>query len=190
LLVVVRTTTTLSRLLDVLSLTSGDWRIQTVFTHDERRRSRLGAGVEQALADLGVPFLPWDEATGTSLDLAVAASENDQLADLDAPVLLVPHGAGQQKFCPGTSVVSGLNPERLVVDGRVVPAAVALAHSTHLERLRQQCPPSAGYAEVVGDPALARTRRDPHRPGTGTPRRLPGRPGAPALSCRPRGGRR
>lgn len=42
-LVVVRTLTTLSRLLDVLSLTAGDRRIQTFFTHDVQRRSALAA---------------------------------------------------------------------------------------------------------------------------------------------------
>ena len=122
------------------------------------RRSSLAAGVEEALRDLGGSFLPWDEATGVRFDLAIAASENDQLAELDAPVLLVPHGAGHQKFYPYTSVVSGLNPDRLVVDGRVVPAAIALPHRAHLRRLRQACPPAAPYGVVVGDPALARMR--------------------------------
>jgi hypothetical protein len=157
-LVVVRTLTTLSRLLDVLSLTGGDHRVQTVFTHDVRNRSALAAGVAEALRDLGVSFLPWDEATGERFDLAVAASENDALADLDAPVLLVPHGAGHQKFYPDTSVVSGLNPGRLVVDGRVVPAAIALPHRSDLRRLLQTCPAAAPYGVVVGDPALARMR--------------------------------
>ncbi|MET0492273.1 MAG: hypothetical protein ABW000_03985 [Actinoplanes sp.] len=163
LLVVVRTVTTLSRLLDVLSLTAGDRRIQTVFTHDTQRRSTLAAGVEEALADLGALILPWEEATGSRFDLALAASENDRLADLDAPVLLLPHGAGYQKFYPNTSVVSGLNADRLVVDGRVVPAAIALPHPSHLARLRQSCPEAAPYGVVVGDPALARMRSSQFR---------------------------
>jgi hypothetical protein len=53
-------------------------------------------------------------------------------------------------------VVSGLNPQRLVVDGRVVTTAIALTHPTHLQRLRQECPPAAAAGVVVGDPALAR----------------------------------
>jgi len=155
--------TTLNRLRDVLSLTAGDLRIQTVFTQDVRRRSALGAGVEEALRDLGARYIPWDVATGLRFDLAVAASENDQLTDLDAPVLLVPHGAGQQKFYPATSMVSGLNPRRLVIAGRVVPAAIALSHQSHLQRLQEICPPAAPYGVVVGDPALARMRASQFR---------------------------
>jgi hypothetical protein len=47
-------------------------------------------------------------------DLAVAASENDALDQLTGPVLLVPHGAGFEKYYPGTRVVAGLDPARLV----------------------------------------------------------------------------
>ncbi|MEU7587077.1 hypothetical protein AB0A95_12315 [Micromonospora sp. NPDC049230] len=153
-----RTLTTLSRLRDVVSLTAGDQRIQTVFTHDTGRRSMLAAGVEEALVELGAPLLPWSEAVGVRFDLAVAASENDGLADLDAPVLLLPHGAGHQKFYPDTSIVSGLSPDRLMVDGRVVPAAIALPHAAHLRRLAQECRPAASRGVVVGDPALSRMR--------------------------------
>ncbi|MDG4798423.1 hypothetical protein [Micromonospora sp. WMMD1082] len=150
---------------DVLSLTAGDRRIQTYFTCDVRSRSVLAAGVDEALAELGAPVLPWRDAVGSRFDLALAASENDRLADLDAPVLLVPHGAGHQKFYPGTAVVSGLNPERLVVGGRVVPAAIGLPHAAHLDRLAQACPPAASRGVVVGDPALARMRGSRFRAG-------------------------
>jgi hypothetical protein len=156
LLVVVRTVTTLTRLLDVLALTAGDRRIQTVFTHDAGRRSALAAGVREAVDDLGVLFLPWEEATGTRFDLALAASENDELADLQAPVLLLPHGAGYQKFYPGASAVAGLDADRLVVGGRVVPAAIAVSHPSDVVRLAELCPPAASRGVVVGDPALAR----------------------------------
>ncbi|RFS43543.1 hypothetical protein D0Q02_27110 [Micromonospora craniellae] len=164
-LVVVRTVTTLGRLRDVLSLTAGDRRIQTFFTCDVRSRSLLAAGVDEALAGLGAPVLPWRDAVSMRFDLALAASENDRLVDLDAPVLLVPHGAGHQKFYPGTAVVSGLNPERLVMGGRVVPAAIGLPHAAHLERLARVCAPAASRGVVVGDPALARMRGSRFRDG-------------------------
>jgi hypothetical protein len=146
LLVVVRTVTTLSRLLDVVSLTGDDWRIQTVFTHDSARHPARGAGVEEALRALGVLFMPWPEAAATRFDLAIAASENDELAQLNAPVLLY----------PDSSSVSDLNPERLAVAGRVVPAAITLPHFAHRQRLAQVSPEAAERGVVVGDPALAR----------------------------------
>lgn len=164
-MVVVRTLTTLDRLRDVLSLTAGDRRIQTFFTHDAQRRSPLAVGVEEGLAALGAPKLSWRTATRSHFDLALAASENDQLADLDAPVLLLPHGAGQQKFYPNTTVVSGLNPGQLVADGRVVPAAIGLAHSTHLDRLARVSPAAAARAVIVGDPSLERMRGSLFRTG-------------------------
>ncbi|WP_433532157.1 hypothetical protein ACQPYA_08965 [Micromonospora sp. CA-263727] len=157
--------TTLGRLRDVLSLTAGDRRIQTSFTRDVRSRSALAAGVDEALAELGAPVLPWRDAVSTRFDLALAASENDRLADLDASVLLLPHGAGHQKFYPDTAVVSGLNPERLVTGGRVVPAAIGLPHAAHLARLARLCPPAASRGVVVGDPALARMRGSRFRSG-------------------------
>jgi hypothetical protein len=162
-LVVVRTTTTLTRLLDVLSLTGPDRRIQTVFTHDPANPAVLGAGVDRVLDALGPAVVPWEEATSTRFDLAVAASENDRLGELDAPVLLVPHGVGYQKFYPNSRVVAGLTPDRLVVGGRVVPAAIALSHQDHLRWLATVCPPAAARGAVVGDPCLARMLASRHR---------------------------
>jgi hypothetical protein len=157
--------TTLTRLLDVLALTAGDRRIQTVFTHDEEHRSALAAGVQEALDDLGASFLPWRAATGTRFDVALAASENDELAELQAPVLLLPHGAGYQKFYPGASAVAGLDADRLVMGGRVVPAAIGVSHPSDLVRLRELCPPAASIGVVVGDPALARMQGSQFRSG-------------------------
>jgi hypothetical protein len=159
LLVVVRTVATLNRLLDVLALTSGDLRIQTSFTHDAARPSALAGGLAEALRELGAPVVPWGEARG--FDLALAASENDHLSELDSPILLMPHGAGHQKYYPGTSIVSGLNPQRLVVGGRVVPTAVALPHADHVARLGAL----SGRGVVVGDPALGRMRENQFRTG-------------------------
>jgi hypothetical protein len=162
-LVVVRTVTTLTRLLDVLTLLVPDRRIQPIFTHDPANRAILGAGVRSTLDRMGAPVLPWKQATRTGFDLALAASENDRLHQLDAPVLLVPHGVGYQKYYPNSTVISGLNPERLMHEGRVVPAAIALAHPRLRERLRVVCPPAVPRSVVVGDPGLDRMLGSRHR---------------------------
>ncbi|MYW90934.1 hypothetical protein G3I59_10050 [Amycolatopsis rubida] len=162
-LVVVRTVTTLNRLLDVLTLFSGDHRVQTVFTFDRDRPAILGAGVPRLLERLGVAVIPWQQAIATEFDLAIAASENDDLHLLRAPVVLLPHGIGHQKYYPGSSVVAGLNPERLVHHGQVVPALIAVAHAEQRDQLRAASPEAAERAEVVGDPCLDRLVAGAHR---------------------------
>jgi len=162
-LVVVRTVTTLNRLLDALTLFSGDHRVQTVFTFDQDQPAILGAGVPDLLARLGAAVVPWPEAVATRFDLAIAASENDALHLLDAPVVLLPHGIGYQKYYPGTSVVAGLNPDRLVHAGRVVPALIAVTHAEQRDRLHTVSPAAAERAEVVGDPCLDRLVAGAHR---------------------------
>ncbi|MEV8606479.1 hypothetical protein AB0383_00720 [Amycolatopsis sp. NPDC051373] len=162
-LVVVRTLTTLTRLLDVVSLFGSDRRIQLVFTHDERRPGILSAGVPEALRRLGPPVIGWGQATATRFDLALAASENDVLTELDAPILLVPHGIGYQKYYPGSRVTSGLDPEKLVHNGEVVPAAIALSHESQRAQLTRSCPPAAERAVVIGDPCLDRMVMSRHR---------------------------
>ena len=161
-LVVVRTVTTLSRLLDIVSLLERDPRVQVVFTHAQDRPARLAAGVAEALAALGAPVLPWREAARTRFDLALAASENDELHELRAPIVLVPHGIGYQKFYPGSTVTSGMDPGRLVRGGRVVPDVLALSHAAQQERLRESCPAAAGRARVLGDPCLDRMLASRH----------------------------
>jgi hypothetical protein len=158
-LVVVRTVATLNRLLDVLPLISGDWRVQADFTHDADRPSPLAGGVAEALSALGAVPVPWSRARRGGYDLALAASENDHLSELDSPVLLLPHGAGHQKYFPGTTTISGLNHRRLVVGGTIVPRVIGLPHSDHRQRLGAL----ADRAVVVGDPALARMRDNAFR---------------------------
>jgi hypothetical protein len=162
-LVIVRTVTTLTRLLDILALTKLDRRIQTIFTHDSANPAFFGAGVQRFLDRIEGAVLPWDQATETRFDLAIAASENDRLQELDAPILLVPHGVGYQKYYPNSQVISGLNPERLLDGDRVVPAAIALPHARQQEQLRAVCPAAAPRAVVVGDPSLDRMLASRHR---------------------------
>ncbi|AGM02758.1 hypothetical protein [Amycolatopsis keratiniphila] len=151
-LVVVRTVTTLTRLLDVVSLLKDDPRIQIVFTHNEREPAILSSGVGEFLASLDAKVISWEQAVETRFDLAIAASENDELHRVNAPVLLVPHGIGHQKHYPHQTVISGLNPARLVRDGHVVLSRIGLSHSNQLRYLRRNCPQAEPHAVVVGDP--------------------------------------
>jgi hypothetical protein len=174
-LVVIRTVTTLTRLLDVVSLFGADRRVQLVFTHDSARPAILGEGVPEFLQELRAPVIGWTVATKTRFDLAIAASENDALQELDAPILLVPHGIGYQKYYPGSAVTSGMNPEKLLHQGEVVPAAIALSHTVQREQLAAACPEALGTARVVGDPCYDRMIVSRHRAnryraalGTGT----------------------
>jgi hypothetical protein len=157
-LAAVRTITTLNRIQDVLSLTAADRRIQTVFALDVERPALLGAGVPDFLAALGAKTWTWPHAVRQRVDLVLAASENDDLDAFEAPVVLVPHGLGQQKFYPGTNTVSGLDPHR------AVRATFVLAHTDQVRHLREARPDAR--AQVVGDPALARMLASAHRAET------------------------
>jgi hypothetical protein len=165
LLVVARTVTALTRLLDVVALTSPDWRIQTRFTVDTTSPAMFGAGLREHLDALGVQPIPWDEAVKTRYDLILAASENDGFDQLDGPTLLVPHGVGFEKYYPGTRVVAGLDPSRLLAGGEVVPAAIGLSHPRQQALLSRLCPPAATRSRVIGDPTLDRMRASRHHAG-------------------------
>ncbi|MFL6074154.1 MAG: hypothetical protein ACJ73S_12225 [Mycobacteriales bacterium] len=143
------------RLLDVLRLFEGDGRVQVVFT---RGPEVFGHGVDSLLARLGAVTVPWQQATSTEFDLAVAASYGG-IADLHAPVLVTSHGAGFNKrvpTVPGAALparreVFGLGSQWLVSDGRVVPAAILLSHEEQLARLAESCPEAVEAAVVTGD---------------------------------------
>ncbi|WP_326567570.1 hypothetical protein VSH64_37955 [Amycolatopsis rhabdoformis] len=155
-LVVTRTVTTVTRLLDILSLLEDDHRVQPVFTFDDRRPAVFSAGLTELLTSLGAAVVPWSQARTAEFDLAVAASENDDLAELRCPVLLVPHGIGHQKYYPRTKTISGLNPARLRGDR----LHVGLSHGNQLGHVRGKS------AVVIGDPChdrmLASAHRVPH----------------------------
>jgi hypothetical protein len=150
-------------LLDVVSLISVDRRIQTVFTTDEGNAAILADGMRGVLRSLDAVVVSWAEATRTRFDLALAASENDDLSRLDATVVLLPHGVGYQKYYPGTHTVSGLTPERLPDDANASRMVYALSHPDQLRRLTKASPAAGRRARVVGDPALGRMMESRHR---------------------------
>ncbi|MEU4161163.1 hypothetical protein [Actinoplanes sp. NPDC026670] len=157
----VRTTATLTRLLDVAALIMSERRIEVVFTADDGNGAILAAGMREVLAALEATVIPWAEATGGTFDLVLTASENDDLSGVDAPVVFLPHGVGHLKFYPGTSTVSGLTPARIRDLG--TRTTFALSHPDQIRRLAAISEPAAGNARVVGDPALGRMLASSHR---------------------------
>lgn len=158
-LAVVHTVTSGQRLLDVVRLLEGDWRVQVFFTSAP---DVFNGGVADFLERLGGLVLPWGQAVQTVFDLAVAASHGG-LHELHAPVVVLPHGAGYNKFvrtrggeATAAPETYGLSRQRLVRDGSVVPAAIVLAHRDERDRLGRQCPEALPVAEVVGDPCFDR----------------------------------
>ncbi|MFI5611260.1 hypothetical protein [Amycolatopsis sp. NPDC051903] len=93
---VVHNITAATRLLDVLPLFARDQRIQTVFTCPGS--SAFTRGTEEYLAEQGIPLIPWSEATQTEFDWAVSASYGGDLHELRAPLTILPHGMGYNKF--------------------------------------------------------------------------------------------
>jgi hypothetical protein len=158
-LAVVHTVTSGQRLLEAVRLLRGDPRVQLFFT---AAPDVFDNGVATFLERLGGLALSWDAATQHEFDLALTASYGG-LHELHAPVVVLPHGAGFNKFVPareGTTAggrnVYGLSRQRLVRDGELIPKVIALAHHQELTRLGQECPEALPVAEVVGDPCFDR----------------------------------
>ncbi|SEP49431.1 hypothetical protein SAMN04489732_11349 [Amycolatopsis saalfeldensis] len=157
-LVVARTVTTVTRLLDVLSLFEDDPRVQPFFTFDGSNPAIFSAGLPEFLHSLGTTVVPWAQAVKPGFDLAIAASENDDLAELPSPVLLIPHGIGHQKYYPRTEIVSGLNPSRL----RGKRLRLGLSHGNQLRHLDGNAPPTVVIGDPCHDRMLASAHRVPH----------------------------
>ncbi|MFC4529309.1 hypothetical protein [Sphaerisporangium dianthi] len=159
-LAVVHTVTSGQRLLDTVRLVESDLRIQVVFT---RAPDVFGNGAAEFIDGLGAICLPWEQATRQSFDLALAASLG-AVHEIHAPLIVLPHGAGFNKLARGregvravgSSVAYGLDAQRLVHDGAVVPAAIVLSHDSELGRLGRTCPEAVPAAAVVGDPSYDR----------------------------------
>jgi hypothetical protein len=159
-LMVAHTVTSCQRLLDVARLLESDLRIQVVFT---LAPDVFSNGVADVLHGLGALVLSWEQATRLEFDLAVAAAYGS-LHEVHAPVIVLPHGAGYSKVAPPRSaggaqaprLVYGLDPQRIVRDGRVVPTAIVLSHEADLALLGRQCPEALAAAVVAGDPCYDR----------------------------------
>ncbi|XVQ10269.1 hypothetical protein ACQP1W_48485 [Spirillospora sp. CA-255316] len=155
-LIVVHTVTSGQRLMDAVHLMENDLRVQVFFT---QAPDAFGAGVPEFLAGLGAARLPWEQATRLEFDLAIAASYGG-VHELHAPLIVMPHGAGYGKLvarrggrAAGSRPVYGLDAQRLVHDGALVPAALVLAHRDDRRELARSCPEALPVAQVAGDPS-------------------------------------
>jgi hypothetical protein len=147
--VVAQTVTYVKRLMDVLSVVDGDFRVQVVFTAPPHV---FGDEVPAFLARMGCAVIPWEEALQMEFDLALAAGRISA-EEIRAPLVTMPHGAAYLKRVLGTSDpgVAGLRRVDLMAAGKP-PAAVVLPHRADLRDLRRQCPEALPLAQVVGDP--------------------------------------
>ena len=159
-LVAVHTIVSGQRLLEVTRLLESDLRIQAIFTNPP---DVFGDGVTDFLHDLGAVVVSWEQATRIEFDLAVTAAYGS-IHELHAPLIVLPHGIGYTKLVSRPASggpqaarnVYGLDAQRLVRDGKVVPSAVVLSHQADLVVLGRQCPEALPIATVAGDPCYDR----------------------------------
>ncbi|MEV1120959.1 hypothetical protein AB0I91_38400 [Actinosynnema sp. NPDC049800] len=153
---VVHNVTSATRLFDVLPLIATDPRVQVLFACTGS--SAFTPGTAEHLADLGVLTIDWAQAERTRFDLAIASSYGGPLERLRAPLAVLPHGMGYNKYLEvgDRKPVFGLSPEWLTHRGRLIPSSVILSHTEQLDRLRSSCPQAVPAAVVAGDPCFDR----------------------------------
>ena len=95
-LAVVHNVTAATRLFDVLPILAADPRIQVHFTCPES--SPFHGQIAEYLTAREVTPIPWQLAVETRFDLAVAASHGGALHELKAPLIVLPHGMGYNKY--------------------------------------------------------------------------------------------
>ncbi|WP_027946963.1 hypothetical protein [Amycolatopsis taiwanensis] len=149
-----------TRLLDLLPLLEVDHRVQVVFTVPEPPES-WRASHEFVEAQGGV-VIPWSQARHLRFDLAIAAGQFG-IDEVDAPVMLVPHGYGfgQYRLRPRVAgddreLVMNLDREQLMRDGRVRAEVVVLIHDAEREVLARTCPEALSHAVIGGNIAFDR----------------------------------
>lgn len=174
---VVHTLVAARRVLDLVALVECDARVQVVYTVGP---SAFNRGVDQYLTALGALVLPWEQAVRERFDAAVAAASGG-LHQIHAPLMLSAHGAGRGKPVRPAShggptlaspPVFGLDAQRLVHDGRLLPTVLLIAHESERAVLARQCPEALEVALLAGDVCFdrlvaSRTARDKYRRAIG-----------------------
>jgi hypothetical protein len=122
------------RLMEVVRLFEGDYRVRVVFTVPPAAGEE--GCVRGFLATVGGVVVAWHDVARLRLALAIAAGPGG-VDELTCPVVLL-----------------GLDAE---VSGAVRPSVLALAHADQRMRLARRCPKAMAIAEVVGDPDYDRT---------------------------------
>jgi hypothetical protein len=152
-LAVARTTTSVNRLLDVLPVFGDDTRIRISFTVDEG--SAFSTGLADRLRTQGLRVISWADAVKTAFNLVLAASDHSDLHELTGPLMLLPHGAGFQKYSPhqrDERDLSGLSRSALWHDQRPVPARIGLSHYDQQPLLASLGSDIVDRGVVIGDP--------------------------------------
>jgi hypothetical protein len=170
-LAVVHNVTSATRLFDVLSVLAVDERVEVVFTCTGS--SAFDPGTQEFLAKRQVAVVEWAKATEIRFDMAISTSYGGSLEMLNAPLVVLPHGMGYNKYSPETGnrkpetgnrkpetgnrkPVFGLSEQWLLHDGTLIPSSIVLSHTEQLDRLEKSCPAAVPAAVVAGDPAFDR----------------------------------
>jgi hypothetical protein len=153
-LVVVRTLTTFTWILELLPELFADPRVQLVFTVEEEGSAYRDGAVEE-LAGLGGRTVPWEQALATPFSLAISASPNGELEQLRAPLLILPHGPGYSKH--ESLPPDGVPPVPAIAAPCGWRTMLALSHEEQRRHWRED-PVCGVRAEVIGDPCIDRLR--------------------------------
>lgn len=158
---VARTLTSATRLLDLMPLLRPE-DVELYFTINPG--SRFSEGLEEYLRRAGGTFLAWGEATRRPFDLAVAFTVHASMRQLNAPLMVLPHGVGYNRLVPestgGMTEPVGLSRRELLgEDGRVIPATIGLTHDEQRRLLARGCPEAVPRAVLTGDLSHDRMRR-------------------------------
>ncbi|MFJ8963299.1 hypothetical protein ACIRG5_28330 [Lentzea sp. NPDC102401] len=108
-LAVVHNVTAATRLFDVLPILATDPRVQVHFTCPES--SPFHGQITEHLAAREVTPITWEQAIETPFDLAIAASHGGPLHELKAPLVVLPHGMGYNKYLPRKPETGNRKPE-------------------------------------------------------------------------------
>ncbi|MEV7551845.1 hypothetical protein AB0N89_19655 [Amycolatopsis sp. NPDC089917] len=146
-----------TRLTDVLPLLEADSRVQIAFSIPDGPDA--WPGVDEYLRRSGCLVLPWHQARRMSFDLALASSHVG-IDELEAPVMVLPHGTGgiRSRVSPQTTELRGHPRDLLVRDGRVVPETMVFAHEDDARRMCRAFPEAASRVVVAGDVCFDRMR--------------------------------
>lgn len=156
LLVVVRTHTSLDRVLELLEVIGQGVSLAIKFVIDAG--SSFAREVSEKLRALGAQEMTWEGARNVRWDAILAAHADNQLAELtelSGNLFLIPHGIGYNRkrlaSTGGRPGPAGLSSHELTAGGKVFPALVGLSSSEQRSRM---CEEARGRGIVIGDLVL------------------------------------
>lgn len=157
-LVVIRTVTTLNRLLDVWPALFPDPRLSVKFVID--KGSRYARDLPAYLRGEDIEVITWREARARRWDLILAAHANQNLRKLRGPLMIIPHGAGHCRILPSSTgsrhAPVGIARGQIAWRKKVIPAAIGLSHESQMAQVAAWCPEAVRRAYVIGDPTFDR----------------------------------